>query len=278
MGGVRDGGRVAGRDETVYGGSQARCAGAVQVRVVVILQARTGSSRLPGKMLLPLAGRPLLGYLLERLRAGATIWPVIVATGDGPGDDRLSTIAEAYGAAVFRGSEVDVLDRVYRAAVANAADLVVRLCGDNPLVDPAAVDRAVALFTGLRSDRIDYVSNDLTYPDGPSVEVVPLAVLERAWREATSPADREHVTRYIWRNSSDLTFHARWRVPLLEPAFPLFRLATFGFTRDLSALSLNVNTRADYERVARLVDALGPGSRFLPLEEIAAFAASAYAI
>lgn len=229
-------------------------------------------------MLLALAGRPMLGYLVERLRVGGCLWPVVAAIGDGSEDDRLAKIAEESGARIFRGNEADVLDRVYRAAVAFEADPVVRLCGDNPLVDPVAIDRAVSLFTALRPRGIDYVSNDLTYPDGPSVEAVSLAALERAWREAISPADREHVTRYIWRNSSDLTFHAGLRASTLEPAFPMFRVATFGYSRDLSALSLSVDTRADYERVARLVDSLGPDGRFLSLEEIAAFAARACAI
>ena len=93
----------------------------------IILQARTGSSRLPGKMLLPLAGRPLLGYLLQRLRLGGIRRPIVVATGDDPADDRLAEIAQAHGVAVFRGDERDVLDRVYRAAVAHRADPVVRL-------------------------------------------------------------------------------------------------------------------------------------------------------
>lgn len=248
------------------------------MNAVVILQARAGSTRLPGKMLLPLAGRPMLGYLLERLRSGGTIWPVVVAIGNGPDDDRLSEIAEEYGAAVFRGSELDVLDRIYRAAVAHEADPVVRLCGDNPLVDPAAIDQAVSLFTTLRPGGIDYVSNDLSYPDGPSVEAVAFAALERAWREASSPADREHVTRYIWRNSVDPTFHARWRSSIAEPASALFRLATFQYARDLSALSLDVDTRSDYERVARLVDAFGPDGRFLSIEEIAAFATQTCAV
>jgi glutamate-1-semialdehyde aminotransferase/spore coat polysaccharide biosynthesis protein SpsF (cytidylyltransferase family) len=164
--------------------------------IVAIIQARMGSSRLPGKSMADLAGRPLLWHVVNRVQKARLVDSVTVATTDQAGDALISEFCEREGIHCFRGSEEDVLDRFYRAAQLSSADIVVRITADCPLVDPAVIDKVVARFQ--QSD-CDYVSNAIlyTYPDGLDTEVFSLAALERAWREARKPSEREHVTPYL---------------------------------------------------------------------------------
>jgi glutamate-1-semialdehyde 2,1-aminomutase/spore coat polysaccharide biosynthesis protein SpsF len=164
--------------------------------IVAIVQARMGSSRLPGKSIAEVAGHPLLWHVVKRARQAKLLDAVVVATTDRTSDDPISQLCEREGIACFRGSEEDVLDRFYRAAKANRADVVVRITADCPLIDPAVIDKVVSRF---RQGDCDYVSNVLryTYPDGLDTEVFSFAALERAWREARKPAEREHVTPYL---------------------------------------------------------------------------------
>lgn len=169
------------------------------MRVVVVVQARTGSTRLPGKVLMPLAGRPLLNRMLERVLATTAPSAVVVATTCDPADDVIVRIAMAAGVECLRGHPTDLLDRHYAAGRALRADVVVKIPSDCPLVDPAVVDRVIAHYA-TRARDVDFVSNlhPPTYPDGNDVEVVPMGVLEAAWIEATEPHEREHTTPFIW--------------------------------------------------------------------------------
>jgi glutamate-1-semialdehyde 2,1-aminomutase/spore coat polysaccharide biosynthesis protein SpsF len=154
------------------------------------------SSRLPGKVLLDVAGKPMLQRVVERVRAARTIDDVVVATTTAPADDAVETFCRRHDIAVFRGHEHDVLDRYHAAARAHAADLIVRVTGDCPLIDPGVIDRVVRAFIpGVD----DYAANVLryTYPDGLDTEVFSIAALERTWREAVKPSEREHVTPYL---------------------------------------------------------------------------------
>jgi spore coat polysaccharide biosynthesis protein SpsF len=168
-------------------------------RAIVVVQARFGSSRLPGKVLADLAGQPLLARVLARARAipGADI--VVLATTTGRGDDAVADLGAALGVDVFRGSEDDVLDRYYQAARRFEGDPVVRVTADCPFLDPAVSGLVLAEF---RRGGADYVSNfePRRYPDGLDTEVFSFAALERAWREARLPSEREHVTPYIWKH------------------------------------------------------------------------------
>jgi spore coat polysaccharide biosynthesis protein SpsF len=169
------------------------------VKVLVIVQARMASTRLPGKVLLPVAGAPLLQRMLERVRAARAPFDLVVATTDQADDDRVAALAERNGVDVFRGHRTDLLDRHYRAARSRGADVVVKIPSDCPLIEPAAIDRVLEAFLA-DPDRYDYIGNlhPATWPDGNDVEVLPFAILDRAWREASRPHEREHTTPFIW--------------------------------------------------------------------------------
>jgi glutamate-1-semialdehyde aminotransferase/spore coat polysaccharide biosynthesis protein SpsF (cytidylyltransferase family) len=163
---------------------------------VAIIQARMGSSRLPGKTLAEVAGRPLLWHVVRRVRWARLVDKVIVATTDRASDNSIAEFCERESISFFRGSEEDVLDRFYRAAESEHADVVVRVTADCPLIDPVVIDKVIARF---QQADCDYVSNTLryTYPDGLDTEVFAFAALERAWREARKHSEREHVTPYL---------------------------------------------------------------------------------
>ena len=163
-------------------------------RVGVILQARMGSSRLPGKVLAPLGDRPILAQILERLRAASRPDCVVVATSDRDLDDPVAELSMRLGFPCFRGDERDVLDRYLQAAMLHELDLVVRATADNPLVDPRELDRLVDLH---RSSGADYCHAFGQLPVGVGVESFTRAALEASWREGLAPNHREHVNEFI---------------------------------------------------------------------------------
>jgi spore coat polysaccharide biosynthesis protein SpsF len=191
-------------------------------RVVAIVQARMGSKRLPGKVLADVGGAPMLARVVERARRAALVHQVAVATSIDPADDAVVDMCRGRGICVMRGSASDVLDRFYQAAVSHAADVVVRLTGDCPLIDPGLIDEAVAAF--LQADPpFDLVANRLPQgrdvPIGLDVEVCSMQALTRAWLEADQPYQREHVLPYLYDTPG------RFRVFLLrrEPSYGTLR-------------------------------------------------------
>lgn len=194
-----------------------------------ILQARMQASRLPGKVLMPALGRPLLSYNIERIARARRVDRVVVATTDEPEDDPIAQMCAAEGVPVFRGSELDVLDRICRCAQTFGMPVFAKLTADNPLIDPAVIDEVVEVFLG-RPEAYDYVSNNHppTWQDGQEVEVIRLAALETAWREADKPFQREHVTPFLWdqparfrlvnvARADDTWYHAyRWTLDYPE--------------------------------------------------------------
>ena len=164
-----------------------------------ILQARMSATRLPGKVLMPVLGRPLLSHNIERIRRAKTTDRVIVATTDKREDDAIQRLCETEGVPVFRGSEEDVLDRTYRCMKQFGMEHGAKFTADNPLLDPAVIDRVVGFYLA-HPGGYDYVSNNHppTWQDGQEVEVFSAAALEAAWREAKEPFQREHVTPFIW--------------------------------------------------------------------------------
>src|SRR5215470_15506655 len=164
--------------------------------VVAIIQARMGSTRLPGKVLLDIAGQPMLGRVISRVCRAKTIEQIVVATSTAAADDAVSAFCAERGIVCFRGSETDVLDRYYQAARLVQAKTIVRITADCPLLDPEVIDLTVSRFLEGGWDYISNV-NPPTFPDGLDTEVFSFAALERAWREATSVTHREHVTPYL---------------------------------------------------------------------------------
>jgi spore coat polysaccharide biosynthesis protein SpsF len=176
------------------------------MKIVAIVQARMGSSRLPRKVLKDLGGATVLDRVLNRLGRSWLIQESVVATTIEPADDAIVEHCERTGRKVFRGSEQDVLDRYYQAAKYVNADVVVRITSDCPVIDPEVTDATVHAFLDRHAD---YASNVLvrTYPRGLDTEVMTVQALERAWRESTKPYQREHVTPYIYENPQEFKLH-----------------------------------------------------------------------
>jgi spore coat polysaccharide biosynthesis protein SpsF len=171
--------------------------------IVTVMQARTGSTRLPNKVLRPLAGEPLLARMIERARAARLVGTIVVATTTDPADDPIVALCATKGIACYRGDAADLLDRHYRAGVLYGASTVIKIPSDCPLIDPRVIDRVIGYYLE-RPGAYDYVSNlhPATYPDGNDVEIMTMAALETAWRETTRPLEREHTTPFFWENPS----------------------------------------------------------------------------
>lgn len=170
------------------------------MKTVCILQARMGSTRLPGKILMPINGHSVLQHVVERIRGAADIDEMIVATTTNPEDDATEAACAAMGVRCFRGSDWDVLDRFYQAAMtcSQRPDVIVRICADNPTHHREVVDFSVRRLKQLG---LDYFSNGNQapnfYEDGITSEAFTMHALELAWREAVMMSEREHVTPYI---------------------------------------------------------------------------------
>jgi spore coat polysaccharide biosynthesis protein SpsF len=179
-------------------------------RNVAIIQARMGSSRFPGKMLARLGGVPLLEWGVRRLLRATTLAQVVLATSEGANDDKLAELAAGLGVAVFRGNEADVLGRFLGAASMTGADNVVRVCADNPFVDPSEIDRLVTFFA---ASPCDYACNHLDrlgsgYADGFGAEILSVGLLHRLANLAKDVRYREHLTLYLWEHQSQFRLKA----------------------------------------------------------------------
>jgi spore coat polysaccharide biosynthesis protein SpsF len=207
--------------------------------ILGVLQARVASTRLPGKVLLPVLGEPMIVRQIERLRRAKTLDDIVVATSADPSDDALQEVCERVGVACFRGSLDDVLDRFYHAAFPYAPHHVVRLTGDCPLLDPVIVDAVVEMH--LAGD-FDYTSSALkpSFPDGLDVEALRFEVLDEVWRTAVLRSEREHVTLRIYRQPGR------------------YRLGSFSNDTDLSFMRWTVDEPEDLEMVRRVYEALYP--------------------
>lgn len=211
------------------------------MKVVAIIQARMGSTRLPGKVLRDLAGEPVLVRCVNRLQRAQMLDEVVVATTVQNADQAIVRLCTERGWPCFRGSEEDVLDRYYQAAIAHQADVVVRVTSDCPLIEPEVVDRVIGEFLD-RQPGLDYAANTLpprTFPRGLDAEVIRCDALERAWREDRNPAWREHVTPYVYRNPE--------------------RFSLYGVTNeaDYSHMRWTVDTPEDLAFVRRIYDHFG---------------------
>lgn len=221
------------------------------MHIDVFLQARMGSTRLPGKVLKPVLARPLLSYQIERLRESKEIDGIVVLTSTAPADKAVEQFCLDNGIDCLRGSEEDVLDRYYRAALARRPDAIVRVTGDCPIIDPEIVDQVVHFFR-KNYPRYDYVSNSMerTYPRGLDVEVFTSKALERAAKEGNSAFEREHVTPFFYQHPE------------------LFSLKNIALSPSLAYHRWTVDTPEDFELIRRIIEALYPTNPQFRLKDI----------
>ena len=216
------------------------------MKVLLITQARIGSTRLPGKVLLPIGEESILSIHLKRLKECVLINQIVVATTFENSVDRLIDICKESEVSYHQGSLEDVLDRFYQAAIQYQPDWVVRVTSDCPLLDPRVVDQVVR--TAIESD-VDYCANIITedFPDGQDVEVFKFSALERAWNDATLKSEREHVTPYI-RNNSDLK------------GGEIFTAHDVKCHSNFNSIRMTVDEKADLIAIRKLIDELGISS------------------
>jgi len=171
------------------------------MKIVTIIQARMTSTRLPGKILLPVLDKPLLLRMVERVQKAEYIGQLVIATSKKHEDDKIKDLCDENNLTCFRGHLTDLLDRHYHAAKKFGADAVVKIPSDCPLIDTKIIDKVLKFYFD-NSDKYDYVSNlhPATYPDGNDVEIFSFKALEQAWKEATKKLEREHTTPYFWEN------------------------------------------------------------------------------
>lgn len=215
----------------------------VIMKILAITQARYGSSRLPAKVLRTVGERTLLEIHLERILLSKRITKLIVATTNEDGAEYIINIAKKKNVDFFQGSVDDVLSRFYHAAKPETPDYIVRITSDCPLVDPVIID--MVIDECVKSD-FDYVSNTMnpTYPDGIDVEVFKFSALEQAFNEASLKSDREHVTPYIWRNSS-------------YKGGGIFKSNNIENSIDYSSYRITVDTEEDFQVIKFLIENLG---------------------
>lgn len=219
-------------------------------KVVAIIQARLGSTRLPKKVLKDIEGKPMLGHAIERLKQSQLIDEIVIAIAD-ESDSPLPQLADEYGVKSSVGSQQDVLDRYYQASKEYRADIIVRITSDCPVIDPEVVDLVIAHFL-KNQNKVDYASNSLerTFPNGLDVEVFSFGALRQAWNESTKAYQREHVTPYIREHSS------------------IFRLANIRHREDLSWLRWTVDEEKDLEFIREVYKRLYRNGEIFSMQKI----------
>lgn len=220
-------------------------------RVAVIVQARMGASRLPGKPLMQILGKPLLFYLIERLKHCQRVDEIVIATTENPQDKAIAEYALSLGVKVALGDEENVLARYGVAARLADCDLIVRVTADCPMMDPAVIDKMIDEFH-LKDPMPDYLSNTLvrTFPRGLDVEIFTKEALEIALKEANKPAEKEHVTPYFYQNPKK------------------FHLEKYLYSSDESVHRWTVDTEEDFELIRRMLEVLYPINPNFTLEDM----------
>ncbi len=221
------------------------------MKPVIIVQARMTSTRLPGKVLKRVLGKPLLEYQIERLRRVPSADEIMIATTTNGTDDPIVALCDRLDVRYYRGSEDDVLGRYHGAATLVHADSVVRVTSDCPIIDPGVIDHIIRFYNEHRLE-YDYVSNCLvrSYPRGMDTEVFSFNALDIAHREAVKSSDREHVTPFLYHNP--------YR----------FRLADITFSEDQSRHRWTVDTPEDFELIRRIIEALYPVRPGFDLQDV----------
>jgi len=199
-----------------------------------IIQARLGSSRLPGKVLLTLNGKSLLDYVINQLKFCKLINKIVIATTNLKEDDPIENFAKKNNIDFFRGNSSDVLDRFFQCAKKNSFQKIVRITADNPLIDPTIVDNTIQKFI---TNQYDYSSNHIprSFPQGTEVEIFSFTSLEKAWNHASKKSEREHVTPYFYNNPQK------------------FKIGTLTYSKDLSNLRWSIDNENDLILVKKIV-------------------------
>lgn len=221
----------------------------MEKNIGIIIQARTGSNRLPKKVIKKIEGKTVLEHVVERAKIIKNGNKVILATTDKKDDDILEKIAKELNINVFRGSENDVLDRYYKTAKLFNIDPIVRITADCPLIDPKIIEKVIKFY--IQGD-YDYVSNvrPVSYPDGQDVEVFSFKTLEKTWNEAKLDFDREHVVDYIWKNPQT------------------FRIGNVANNKDISSIRLTLDEKEDMILIKKIYKELYNKNHFFGLQEI----------
>jgi spore coat polysaccharide biosynthesis protein SpsF len=219
------------------------------MKIIVIIQARMRSSRLPGKSMIEIDGRPILQYVLERVKKSKFIQQIYLATTKNAADDVLEQWANKNGITCFRGSETDVLDSFYQVASKVKPDSIVRITGDCPLADYNIIDKVIE---GYLRQNCDYASNvhPPTYPDGLDVEIFSCDAIIKAWQNAKLNSERQHVTPYIWKNPQ------------------IFKTCNIACQEDFSNLRLTLDTAEDLKLLSLVIGACNQRKKYCDLEAI----------
>lgn len=221
------------------------------MKVVAIIQARMGSTRLPGKVLKEINGKTLLGYQIERVKQSKSIDQIVIATTDLMSDQPIVDFCLSSKIDFYRGSEKDVLSRYYEAAQQYKADIIVRLTSDCPIIDPIIIDDVINHFI-KKNPKVDYTSNTLerTYPRGLDTEVISFEGLKKAHEEATLERDREHVTAYLYTNPNK------------------FKLSGIVSVNDYSHHRWTVDTEEDFKLISLILNEIYDENYLFVLEDV----------
>lgn len=214
-----------------------------KARVVATIEARMTSTRLPGKVMMPALGKPMLAHLTSRLKAVPSIDEIVLATTTNVTDDVLVDFAKNDGIKVFRGSEEDVLARVIAAGESQGAQVLVEITGDCPLIDPELVEQTIRMYF---NHNVDYASNSIipSFPDGMETQVISMSALKDAARRTNDPLDREHVSLFLWKRPQEYSI-----VHLVAP--PSLHWPGLGLTLD---------EPGDYLLLTKIIEALAPAN------------------
>jgi spore coat polysaccharide biosynthesis protein SpsF (cytidylyltransferase family) len=224
------------------------------MKIILITQARTGSSRFPKKILKQIKGQSLLEIHINRIKKSNLIDEIIIATTENDSDNIITRIATSLNVKFFRGSENDVLDRFYKSAEVYNPDYVVRLTSDCPLIDGKLIDE---IITNALKKNLDYYSNILlpTYPDGQDIEVIKFSALKKAWESAKLSSEREHVTPYIKNNSTHMSKN-------------LFSSENHHYYKDYNSVRMVVDYPEDFKVIKLLIEKMGDDSSWKEYAEM----------